>query len=271
MRCLLPVARSSFSSSSFLAAFTTTTTTSTVRCRAFSTTRPLPRQKPSHLTVPADQVPDYPYGRFQTYKQRNEGLYGGAKVRFGNTVAAKWGRKSGTHWLPNRHTKRLWSPALGAFVRTRLTTNVLKTIDKLGGIDEYLLGSKTRRIRELGPAGWALRWKIIQTPAIQERFARERKALGLPPKGEAERSAEAATLPAELQGGGATAQSVMTEVDQMLARDDEFVIGEVKDDEEILVKAEREEMGDVVEDAPQSVTGILDKVENTGAPEKKRT
>ncbi|KAI1631989.1 hypothetical protein F4809DRAFT_127034 [Biscogniauxia mediterranea] len=288
MRCLLPAAHpsSSFSSfsSSFLAAFTTntntnftsTTTTTTARYRrAFSTTAPLPRQKPSHLTVPADQVPDYPYGRFRTYKQRNEGLFGGAKVRFGNTVAAKWGRKSGTHWLPNRHAKRLWSPALGAFVRTRLTAAVLKTVDKLGGIDEYLLGSKARRIRELGPAGWALRWKIIQTPAIQERFARERAALGLPPKGEAERSADAAAaaaLPAELQGGGATAQSVMAEVDQMLARDEEFVIGEVKDDEEILVRAEREEMGDVVveeedaEDAPRtSVTGL----ENAGQAEKK--
>ncbi|KAI1490911.1 hypothetical protein F5X96DRAFT_513655 [Biscogniauxia mediterranea] len=268
MRCLLRAAHPSSSSfsSSFLAAFTTTTTTTTTTApryyrRAFSTTAPLPRQKPSHLTVPAEQVPDYPYGRFRTYKQRNEGLFGGAKVRFGNTVAAKWGRKSGTHWLPNRHAKRLWSPALGAFVRTRLTAAVLKTVDKLGGIDEYLLGSKTRRIRELGPAGWALRWKIIQTPAIQERFARERAALGLPPKGEADRKADAAAaaaeLPAELQGGGATAQSVMAEVDQMLARDEEFVIGEVKDDEEILVRAEREEMGDVVGEEKEKKNTIV--------------
>ncbi|KAI5917201.1 ribosomal L28 family-domain-containing protein [Camillea tinctor] len=225
-------------------AFTSTTTSTH---RAFSTTRPLPQQKPTHLTVPVDQVPDYPFGRFQTYKQRNAGLYGSSKIRFGNVVAPKWGRKSRTHWLPNRHMKRLWSPALGGFIRTRLTTSVLKTIDKLGGIDEYLLGSKTRRLRELGPAGWALRWKIMQTPAVQARFARERAALGLPPKGKEQAVAEAAVLPVSLRTPGATPESVMTEVDQMLAGDEEFIIGEVKDDEEILIQAEREEIGDVVE------------------------
>ncbi|OTB04823.1 hypothetical protein M426DRAFT_43187, partial [Hypoxylon sp. CI-4A] len=117
---------------------------------------------PSHLTVPKDQVPDYPYGRFRTYKQANEGLFAGSKIRFGNTVAERYGNKSRTTWLPNRHSKRLWSPSLNAFVRTRMTARVLRTIDRLGGIDEYLLGSKAQRIKDLGPAGWALRWKIMQ-------------------------------------------------------------------------------------------------------------
>ncbi|KAI1471858.1 uncharacterized protein F4812DRAFT_415810 [Daldinia caldariorum] len=215
---------------------------STTIIRAFSIASPCHRQKPSHLTVPVDQVPEYPYGRFRTYKQANEGLFAGSKIRFGNVVAPDHGNKSRTSWLPNRHTKRLWSPSLGAFIRTRLTTNVLKTIDRLGGIDEYLLGSKARRIKDLGPAGWALRWKIMQTPAIRERFARERAALGLPPKEEGQE-----TLPGELVADGATSDAVLSEVDAMLERGDEFVIGEVKDDEAVFIKEDGEAIGEARE------------------------
>ncbi|KAI0803697.1 hypothetical protein GGR55DRAFT_383982 [Xylaria sp. FL0064] len=195
--------------------------------RTFSITPAQSRQTPSHLTVPTDRVPDYPYGRFQTYKQRNAGLYGRAKIRFGNVVASKYGNKSRTSWLPNRHTKRLWSPSLNAFIRTRMTASVLHTIDRLGGIDAYLLGSKAKRIKELGPAGWALRWKIMQTPAVQARFAKERELLGLPPKTTGEAAAAAATaFPAELASEGLTPEAVLDEVDAMLERDEEFVIGD---------------------------------------------
>ncbi|KAK7752946.1 hypothetical protein SLS62_005105 [Diatrype stigma] len=226
--------------------------------RTLSTTAHPQRQKPSHLTVPKEDVPAYPYGPFLTYKQRNEGLFGRSKIRFGNTVSEKYDRKSRTTWLPNRHTKRLWSPALQHFIRTRLTASVLRTIDRLGGIDEYLLGSKQKRVRELGPAGWALRWKIIQTPAIQARFAREREALGLPPKTAETVSAEAEAGVADLvleggegEGGGqnkkASAQALHDVVDGMLARDEEFVLGNEEDvstepeassEAEVEVKAE---------------------------------
>ena len=216
-----------------------------MQTRSLSSTPHTQRQKPSYLTVPADEVPDYPYGRFQTYKQRNAGLYAGRKIRFGNTVSEDHGRRSRTTWLPNRHTKRLWSQALGAFIRTRLTTQALKTIDKLGGIDAYLLGSKQARIKELGPAGWALRWKIIQTPLIQERFAREREALGLPPKPPKPQSQPAQTQKSEDQALDAelvdlaaeagqpananapkmTAAAVHDMIDDMITKDEEFVLG----------------------------------------------
>ncbi|OTA90074.1 hypothetical protein M434DRAFT_78493 [Hypoxylon sp. CO27-5] len=203
--------------------------------RPLSTTTSLSRQKPSHLTVPSDQVPEYPYGRFRTYKQANQGLFGGSKIRFGNTVAEDHGNKSRTSWLPNRHAKRLWSPSLNAFIRTRLTARVLRTIDRLGGIDEYLLGSKAQRIKDLGPAGWALRWKIMQTPAVRERFARERAALGLPPKEEVQTS-----LPVELAADGGTSEAVLSEVDSMLERGDEFVIGEVREGEQVIIQGDAE-------------------------------
>ncbi|KAI1434036.1 hypothetical protein GGR50DRAFT_665148 [Xylaria sp. CBS 124048] len=208
-----------------ISAITDASPSLSIHCRSFSTTPSRARQTPSHLTVPKDQVPDYPYGRFWTYKQRNEGLFGRTKIRFGNVVAPKYGNKSRTTWLPNRHTKRLWSPSLNAFIRTRMTAGILHTIDHLGGIDEYLLGSKAKRIKELGPAGWALRWKIMQTDAVKARFAAQRAALGLPPK-ETSKPDPAPALPAELAAKGLSANDVLNEVDAMLARDDEFVIGD---------------------------------------------
>lgn len=238
LRCLSTITSTTTSASTSRVLLSTPSAT-----RHLSTTSPLSRQTPSHRTVPLDQVPDYPYGRFQTYKQRNEGLYGRAKIRFGNVVAEKYKNKSRTTWLPNRHTKRLWSVSLGAFIRTRMTASVLHTIDRLGGIDEYLLGSKSKRIKELGPAGWRLRWKIIQTPAIQARFAKERAALGLPPK-----INDTTQFPTELAAEGLDSTAVLDEVDAMLERGDEFVLGdpaaesrEAEDQDAAVVEDERQD------------------------------
>lgn len=132
------------------------------------------------------EIPAYPYGPRRVYHQSNTGLYGSALIRFGNNVSKKNEIKTRRKWRPNVQQKRLWSKSLEVFVRTRVTTRVLRTIDKVGGLDEYLLGHKAARVKELGPWGWMLRWRIMQTPEVRERFARERVALGLPPVREGE-------------------------------------------------------------------------------------
>lgn len=65
-------------------------------------------------------------------------------------------------------------------MQIRVQSRVLRTMDKVGGLDEYLLGDKAARIKELGVEGWALRWKIMQTQRVKERFEREREKLGVP-------------------------------------------------------------------------------------------
>ncbi|KAI1861854.1 hypothetical protein JX265_009357 [Neoarthrinium moseri] len=229
--------------------------------RTFSTTAAAARQTPTHLKVDREAVPDYPYGEFRWYKQRNSGLYGTAKIRYGNTVSQPRQIKTRTQWRPNRHTKRLWSPSLGMFIRTRLTAHVLKTIDRLGGIDAYLLGTKARRIKELGPAGWRLRWKVMQSPAVQERWAREREALGLPPK---DSSAAALEEIAALEG--APSAEDMREIDAMLERGDEFVIGE-----EVVVEERfmAEEPASAVEEAREAAQEVLDEVKQEGEVKRK--
>ena len=39
---------------------------------------------------------------------------------------------------------------------------MLRTIDKVGGLDEYVVGRGAERMRELGPYGWGLRWLLLQ-------------------------------------------------------------------------------------------------------------
>jgi len=53
-------------------------------------------------------------------------------------------------WLPNIQTKRLYSEVLGENVKLEVTTRTLRTIDKYGGLDAYLLGVKDTQLSHEG-------------------------------------------------------------------------------------------------------------------------
>jgi ribosomal protein L28 len=101
-------------------------------------------------------------------------------IQFGNNVGGKSKVKTRRSWHPNVLNRKLFSQALDRHVQVRVTLRTLRTIDKVGGLDEYLLGEKEARIKELGESGWWLRWAIMQTPAVRRRFEAEREALGVP-------------------------------------------------------------------------------------------
>ncbi len=54
--------------------------------------------------------------------------------------------KSRRVFEPNLHEKRLWSPALGRFVRLRVSARGLKTIDKRG-VDVVLAELKLQGVK----------------------------------------------------------------------------------------------------------------------------
>lgn len=150
--------------------------------RAFSSTPAVQTKTVKPHLLPSKVIPPYPYGERRIYKQSNRGLYGSARVRFGNNVAPKHKVKTQRFWRPNVHVKRFLLPSVGAAVKTRLTLRVLKTIRREGGLEEYLLKSKPQRVKDLGPGGWNLRWLVMQSRPVQERFNKERIALGLEPR-----------------------------------------------------------------------------------------
>ncbi|CAI7656991.1 unnamed protein product [Penicillium pancosmium] len=143
--------------------------------RSFSTTLAPMGNKPL-----AENIPPYPYGARQWYKQADTGLYGGAMIRFGNKISD--GRNKGKtrrSWKPNVRRKKMYSEALDQHLFIKVTRKALRTIEKEGSLDKYLLGNGPSRIRELGMFGWNLRYQIMQTPKIQEQFQEERQKLGL--------------------------------------------------------------------------------------------
>ncbi|KAG0125466.1 hypothetical protein HOY82DRAFT_492920 [Tuber indicum] len=149
--------------------------------REFHST-PLAAAKPSRRRLEhiLRNVPKYPYPIKHTFKQSWFGLYGGKHIQFGNNVPENFLRyKTRRQWMPNVRHRSVYSRALGMHFSLDITTSVLRTIDKVGGLDAYLTGTKPARLKELGPTGWRLRWRVLNSPNYQRRLQAERKALGL--------------------------------------------------------------------------------------------
>ncbi|KAE9973235.1 hypothetical protein BLS_003669 [Venturia inaequalis] len=148
--------------------------------KRFSTT-PIALAKSSKQRLKADHadIPEYPYGPSLWYKQSNFGLYGGQKIRSGNNVSKDSETKTRRKWRPNVHNRSLYSYALNKYIQIKVTTRVLRTIDKSGGLDEYLIKDKAGRIKELGMKGWELRWKVMNSPWWTKRCKREYERMGM--------------------------------------------------------------------------------------------
>ncbi|SCU81115.1 LAME_0B05710g1_1 [Lachancea meyersii CBS 8951] len=123
--------------------------------------------RPIYVPKQRKTFPDYKFGESQIFKQSNKGLYGGSFVQYGNNVAESK-TKTRRRWLPNIVRKGLWSESLDRNISIRMTAKVLRTITKEGGIDNYLTKDKSARIKELGPTGWKLRYRVLQKQQLQE-------------------------------------------------------------------------------------------------------
>ena len=73
------------------------------------------------------------------------GLYGGKGKQSGNHVSFSINRVRRA-WDPNVHAQSLYSELLGCKLPFRATTHVLRTIDKVGGLDNYLLRTSDAKL-----------------------------------------------------------------------------------------------------------------------------
>ncbi len=64
----------------------------------------------------------------------------GKGVQAGNNVSHA-NNKTRRRFLPNIQSRRLFSETLGRSVRLKIAANTLRTIEKRGGLDGYLLSS----------------------------------------------------------------------------------------------------------------------------------
>ena len=63
---------------------------------------------------------------------------GGKSPQSGHRVA-HCNIKTNHKWMPNIQTKALFSETLGQSIRLTITTQALRSVDKAGGLDLYLL------------------------------------------------------------------------------------------------------------------------------------
>ena len=101
-------------------------------------------------------VPNWAARPNYVYRKADTALLGGTQIRSGNTESES-GKRTRRKWRPNFIKKRLYSRALEKHLDLTLTANALRTIVKSGGIDQYVIGSKPARIKELGVKGWNIR------------------------------------------------------------------------------------------------------------------
>lgn len=69
------------------------------------------------------------------------GLFDGVHIASGNNVSHS-NAKTRRTFKPNIQDKSYYSPLLQRYIRTEVTTRAMRSIDKCGGIDEYILQLK---------------------------------------------------------------------------------------------------------------------------------
>mmetsp|Transcript_22876 Transcript_22876/g.53942 ORF Transcript_22876/g.53942 Transcript_22876/m.53942 type:complete len:194 (-) Transcript_22876:94-675(-) len=125
----------------------------------------------SRLQTPVGAVvADNGRARHRSNRSRR-GLYDGKDVRFGNQVSFS-NRKTRRKWKPNVQMKRLYSEVLDEMLRFHVTTSALRTIDKYGGLDNYLLNSRHVSTEGFGE-GQRARNRIVMTLKQREKLREE--------------------------------------------------------------------------------------------------
>ena len=137
--------------------------TSTGLCRNY-----LVRQTPLATTTTMTPFPMQQERSYRSGRSRR-GLYDGKDIRAGNNVSFSM-KNTKRKFKPNVFIKRVYSETLDAMIPFHLTASTLRSIDKFGGLDNYLLRSE--KITE--GEGMEVKRKILKKLKNQER--RERKA-----------------------------------------------------------------------------------------------
>ncbi|EGF98654.1 uncharacterized protein MELLADRAFT_50935 [Melampsora larici-populina 98AG31] len=113
-------------------------------------------QTQSPISYGVTYVPPLKITRQHT-KRADYGLYDGLKVKAGDNIP-KSKHRTKRVWNPNVQKSSLWSEVLNQSLQLKLTTAALKTIDKVGGLDRYVLQMSDQR---LGGTGIRIRELVI--------------------------------------------------------------------------------------------------------------
>ncbi|KAF8842800.1 hypothetical protein BDN67DRAFT_965196 [Paxillus ammoniavirescens] len=96
----------------------------------------------------------------QPFKRAALGLFHGKLIQYGNNVPHSK-KKTRRNWLPNVQSKTLTSELMERSVKVKVTTRALRTINKHGGLDQYLLSTSPSLLGDEG-----MRLRIL----VREKF-----------------------------------------------------------------------------------------------------
>lgn len=147
----------------------------------FSITRPFIRNLKTHAkpsvvcatsntfgaNIPTFTPPVELQQRYRSNRSRR-GLYDGKDIRSGNNVSFSM-KSTKRKFKPNVFLKRVYSEVLDEMVQFHLTTSTLRSIDKAGGLDNYLMKNEFTE-----GEGYEAKRKIMKRLKNQARY--ERKA-----------------------------------------------------------------------------------------------
>lgn len=115
---------------------------------------------------------DHEQVRYRSNRSRR-GLYDGKDIRSGNNRSFSM-RATKRTFKPNVFLKRVYSEILGSMIKFHLTSSTLRSIDKAGGLDNYLLNNDSITEGE----GFVIRRKILKK--LKNKAKRERMIASMP-------------------------------------------------------------------------------------------
>lgn len=95
------------------------------------------------------------------------GLFGGRHIRTGNNVSHSHRRTRRT-FMPNIHNKTYYSNILQKNITVECTTNAIRTIDKYGSLDNYIVNNKRRNFKQQTFA-LSLREQMLKQLQLQQQ------------------------------------------------------------------------------------------------------
>mmetsp|Transcript_18616 Transcript_18616/g.33711 ORF Transcript_18616/g.33711 Transcript_18616/m.33711 type:complete len:192 (-) Transcript_18616:42-617(-) len=108
--------------------------------------------------------------RFTSVRHRSSrsrrGLYDGKDIRSGNNVSFSM-KTTKRKFKPNVFKKRVYSEILNEMIQFHLTTSTLRSIDKAGGLDNYLM--KSRHVTNEGE-GYDAKKRIMKVMKKQKKM-----------------------------------------------------------------------------------------------------
>lgn len=104
--------------------------------------------------------------RYRSNRSRR-GLYDGKDIRTGNRVSFSMKSTKRT-FKPNVFKKRVYSEILDDMIQFHMTSSTLRSIDKVGGLDNYLLKNEFKE-----GEGWEIKKKILKRLKNQARIDRK--------------------------------------------------------------------------------------------------